>query len=461
MPDGAEVRAVLTQPKRLALLAYLATVSPGAFHRRDALLALFWPDFTERQARLSLRQALHHLRHALGASVIANRGGSELGLSPDALWCDTVAFRRALRDGELTRALDLYRGDLLEAFSVHGISLELERWLEEERLKLRTLAFGAASTMAERAANEGDLVVGIQWARRALALSPGDESALRRLVALLERCGDRAGALRTGELFARRLREELDADPSPETDALLAGIRARMAARQSILVQVLTSGDLGAVAESLAPSSGVTLTSPLTTPADPRRSGRAADQPRVKNRSGRRIATAVGSMALVVAVAAAVHDHTLHRAAPTIAVGWIEQWGGEDEQAMARVIPSLLETELALVPCRRIVSGATLRAATAGEVGSRSAALDSVTGAARRAGATELLEGSLYHTSVRTLRLDLRRVSLETGMVLGAYSVQGDTPFELSNRAVAKIASDVAPPAPARKHQACSARRRE
>jgi DNA-binding SARP family transcriptional activator len=428
--DGSEVRAVITQPKRFALLAYLATAAPGGFHRRDALLALFWPDCAERPARLSLRQALHHLRHALGASVIANRGGSELGLSPDALWCDTVAFRRALRDGELTTALDLYRGDLLEAFSLHGISLELERWLEEERLTLRTLAFGAASTLAERAASDGELALGIEWARRALALSPGDESALRRLVALLDRYGDRAGALRTGELFTRRLREELDADPSPETAAFLTSIRSRMAARQGILAQLLTSDGFGASGESLALSSGAMLASPLTTPADPRRSGGAADRGRARSRSGSWIAAGVGSIAFIVAIAAAaVHDRALRRAAPTIAVGWIEQWGGEDEQVMARVIPSLLETDLALVPCRRTVSGATLRAETAAEARSQSAVRDAMTGAARRAGATELLEGALYHTSVQTLRLDLRRVSLETGMVLGAYTVQGDTPF--------------------------------
>jgi len=59
-----------------------------------------------------------------------------------------------------------------------------------------------------------------------------------------------------------------------------------------------------------------------------------------------------------------------------------------------------------------------------------------------------LLEGSLYHTNMQTLRLDLRRVSLETGVVLGVYSVQGGTPFELSNRAVALIASDVTSPSP-------------
>ena len=459
MSDGTEVRAVLTQPKRLALLAYLAVASPGGFHRRDALLALFWPDFTERQARLSLRQALHHLRHALGTSVIANRGSCELGLAPGALWCDAVAFRHALRGGEMTAALELYRGDLLEAFSMHGISIELERWLEEERLALRALAFGAASSLAERSANDGELALGIQWARRALALSAGDEPALRRLVVMLDRYGDRASALRTAELFARRLREELDAEPSPETAALLTEIRGRGATLPSVAPPVLNSDDPCTRQERFESPRNTPAPQLATTSARPAESwlsGAPGNQPRVRGGLHRRAAAAVGLTILVVAVAvASVRDRAACNAPPMIAVGWIEQWGGEDEQVMARLIPSLIETDLAHVPGRRMVSSARFHEA-AGRIGSQPATYSAVTGAARLAGAAELLEGALYHTSEKTLRLDLRRVSLETGVVLRAYEVQGGTPFELANRAAALITSDLELLAPRRTSSSCS-----
>jgi DNA-binding SARP family transcriptional activator len=46
-PDGLELRSVLQQPKRLGLLAYLAIASPHRFHRRDSLLALFWPELDQ------------------------------------------------------------------------------------------------------------------------------------------------------------------------------------------------------------------------------------------------------------------------------------------------------------------------------------------------------------------------------------------------------------------------------
>jgi hypothetical protein len=138
-----------------------------------------------------------------------------------------------------------------------------------------------------------------------------------------------------------------------------------------------------------------------------------------------------------------------------IAVGWIEQWGGEDEQVMARLLPSLIETDLAHVPGQRTVSSARLHE-VAGRIGSQPATHSTVTDAARLAGATQLLEGALYHTSLETLRLDLRRVSLETGVVLRAYKVQGGTPFELAHRAAALIASDLEPLVPERTSSSCS-----
>lgn len=41
--DGTVAASVLAQSKRLALLSYLALARPRGLHRRDKLLALFWP----------------------------------------------------------------------------------------------------------------------------------------------------------------------------------------------------------------------------------------------------------------------------------------------------------------------------------------------------------------------------------------------------------------------------------
>ena len=118
--DGRDVRALLGQPRRLALLAYLAAASPPGFHRRDNLLALFWPELDQEHARAALRQALHVVRDALGADAVTSRGDEEIGLDFAEVSCDVPGFERAHGNGQLEEALDLYRGALLEGFFIFG-----------------------------------------------------------------------------------------------------------------------------------------------------------------------------------------------------------------------------------------------------------------------------------------------------------------------------------------------------
>src|SRR6266581_2059423 len=128
---GRELTSVLAQPKRVALLAYLAAATPRRLHRRDSLVALFWPELDQEHARAALRQALHGLRHALGDDVLVSR-------------CDVVEFERAAEAGRLADALDLYRGDLLEGFFIRGAPA-FEQWVEDERVRLKVVALRGAS----------------------------------------------------------------------------------------------------------------------------------------------------------------------------------------------------------------------------------------------------------------------------------------------------------------------------
>ena len=42
--ETGDIAQLLSQPKRLALLVYLLVAKGGGFHRRDALVGLFWPE---------------------------------------------------------------------------------------------------------------------------------------------------------------------------------------------------------------------------------------------------------------------------------------------------------------------------------------------------------------------------------------------------------------------------------
>src|SRR5712691_1580084 len=234
--DGRDVRSLLGQPRRLALLAYLAAATPQGFHRRDTLLALFWPELDQEHARAALRQALHVVRDALDAGAVTSRGDEEIGLDCDQVSCDVVAFERAVDREQFREALDLYRGDLLEGFFISGAP-EFERWLETGRARLREAAARAARNLSERAEARDNLTTAVQLARRAAQLVPSDEAALRRLIAVLDRHGDRAGALQAYEEFAAGVAADYDVEPAAETRALIAAVRARQrAAPVSVLL---------------------------------------------------------------------------------------------------------------------------------------------------------------------------------------------------------------------------------
>jgi DNA-binding SARP family transcriptional activator len=228
--DGADYGRVISQPKRLGVLAYLALARPRGLHRRDTLLPLFWPELDQPHARAALRQTLYLLRRALGPGVIVGCGDQEVGLDPARLWCDAVAFENAAGRGRPEAALALYRGDLLAGYHVTQASHAFEEWVEAERTRLRRHAAEAARAAARAAESRGDHRRAAEWVLRELEHSPLDESALRYRLVLLDRTGDRASACAEYEAFAQRLRAQLDVEPSPETEAIVADIRARNAA---------------------------------------------------------------------------------------------------------------------------------------------------------------------------------------------------------------------------------------
>lgn len=223
--DDTEISAVLAQPKRFALLTYLAAARPQGVQRRDRVLALFWPELNEARARDALNQALRFLRQALGADVLVRRSAEEVGVNPELLWCDVPAFRAAAEAERWDDAMSLYRGGFLQGFFVSGAE-GFERWMEEERSALRRLAARGARELARRHEGDGALTQAITWGRRVLEITPNDERALRSLLGFHVRAGDHAGALHLYDSFARRLQEEWGTEPAPETRRIIEEVRS-------------------------------------------------------------------------------------------------------------------------------------------------------------------------------------------------------------------------------------------
>jgi DNA-binding SARP family transcriptional activator/tetratricopeptide (TPR) repeat protein len=224
-PDGGSLGPLLAQPKRAALLAYLALARPHGPVRRDILLATFWPEMPDERARAALRNALSFIRKA-APGVLAARADDAVAVAEGVLECDVRRMEAALAAGDVAGALVHYGGDLLAGVHVDDAPA-WEHWRDAERLRLRHVALAAARGAAEAARGRGDADGAVTLARRACEIDPDDEPSVRRLMEMLGESGDPAGALREHERFAARLMREMELEPAPETEALRRALRVR------------------------------------------------------------------------------------------------------------------------------------------------------------------------------------------------------------------------------------------
>jgi predicted ATPase/DNA-binding SARP family transcriptional activator len=243
--DGKPVE--LDTRKTVALVAYLAMTgeSPGGeTHTREALATLLWPEVESQRARANLRRSLSVLRKGIGGEcLVADR--EIIGTHPEAgIWLDVAHFRRLLSSPQthghpeaescpdclkaLTEAVELYRGDFLEGFSLRD-SANFDDWQffqteglhQEMALALERLVHGYSAQGAyERA---------IPYGRRWVAIDPLHEPAHRQLMRLYAQAGQRAAALRQYMECARILEAELGLPPAEETTSLYEQIRTSSA----------------------------------------------------------------------------------------------------------------------------------------------------------------------------------------------------------------------------------------
>jgi len=173
-----------------------------------------------------LRKTVHAVRSVLGADAIVSFGDEEFVIGPSAPWCDAVELTTQIEAGRFGRALELYRGDLMPGFHLPECG-EFDRWLEETRAAMLERVVAVAWALARDCEDHEHLTDAGYWARVAARRAWTDERVLRRALTMLDRIGDRAGAISLFDGFARRLRSELATEPSAETAALVARLRSR------------------------------------------------------------------------------------------------------------------------------------------------------------------------------------------------------------------------------------------
>jgi len=393
---GAETIAGAMQPRRLALLAHLAVVDGGRSHRRDIITAMFWPESDAERSRHALRQTIYALRQAGGGGLIVGRGQEEIGLGPDALTCDAVDFTALLESGHLEPALALYQGDFLAGLHASGAADEFEDWLTGSRNRFRARAVTAATTLARRAEEAGELDAAAHWLRFAIGADPLKEVSHRGLIRVLLSAGDSRGARDAFQVLESRLKRDLDSEPSAETRALL----------DEPALQPLPASSIAAARQPVSPPGNSPESATIAAPAD--------RPPAARRRLSfdRRI---LASLALIVATAAVLVPRWWRKpeGPPLIAVAGFE-WSGTADSGTGAIMADLLSTGLARLSGVQVLSGPrvleleehlgqfppsvrALRAASAG-------------------GATLLVRGQLSGTE-GARRVDLQVIDLSTGRI--------------------------------------------
>jgi DNA-binding SARP family transcriptional activator len=211
LPLGRKTRGLL------AILA-MAAFRPVA---RSRLAELLWSRRLEEQARASLRQEIHRLLDALapaGTDVVTVTR-DHLALKADLVWVDVEEVLKATTSNPTSLAL-LDR-ELLEEFD--GIDPAFDVWLATERERLRD----RARTIGEAVLREQvDPEAVIPIAQQLLSIDRAHEGAWRALMRAHAARGERGMAVQSYERCRAVLADLLDATPSPETQRLLADIRA-------------------------------------------------------------------------------------------------------------------------------------------------------------------------------------------------------------------------------------------
>jgi DNA-binding SARP family transcriptional activator len=215
-----------------ALLAYLL-LQRHRTHPRELLAGVFWGDQSQKQARRCLNTALWRLRQVLEPEGIP-RGTYLLTTSTDEIsfncesnhWLDVAVFETRCRsilakpiqtmtadDADmLKRALQLYTGELLEAF--------YDDWALFEREQLRRLYLNSQAHLMHYCKYHGDFEESLACAQKILDQDPLREEIHREMMRLYLASGQRALAVQKYEACRQILAIELGISPMEETQML-------------------------------------------------------------------------------------------------------------------------------------------------------------------------------------------------------------------------------------------------
>jgi DNA-binding SARP family transcriptional activator/TolB-like protein len=431
-PDGGGAAGL--RPRPLALLAILATSGAKAMSR-DHVLGVLWPETEEDRARQSLSQAIYSLRRDLGLEVADSTAG--LRLDPNQITSDVAEFRAAVSAKRWGEAAGLYTGAFLDGFYLADAP-EFERWVEGERAFLATEGIRAIENAAKASDAAGHREEAAEHWHRLTRLDPTSSRIATAYMQALEALGDRAAALAHGRAHAELLRRELEVEPDQAFGQVMARLRQADGLALGGGKSGLGTGD-SALGSAKAP---VTALARDTAPTVPPNGARWTDAMR-----RRATVLALSVVAVLAGGAFALRWSIAKRpnVRPVLAVGRIRDLAAPDSAALGAVLSEMLATSLGRLNELQVIANSRMLELTPRDADTSRTAL---TDAARRAGATEIIEGELMPLAGGRLRLEVRRVEIARGLVRGGYRVSGSDRVALFDSVTTLIAGALRVDAP-------------
>ena len=203
--------------KTRAALAIVA-LSKGPVSRAR-LTDLLWGDRGEDQAKASLRQSLYELKELSTAGLLSTTREAVV-VGPKRFWTDVGELDATVDYSAFANACDGLQWPLLN--DLDDITPELDDWLRDERARVSAHIVRKGTEAAEAALVAGDASVAPRIVDALERVDPLDERAVQVGVRADLASGDRSGAHRRIERLEKRLQDEFDLKPGPETRALLA-----------------------------------------------------------------------------------------------------------------------------------------------------------------------------------------------------------------------------------------------
>jgi DNA-binding SARP family transcriptional activator len=199
---------------------------------RATLHEVLWPHSERAPSSSSLKVAMHALRQIL---QIRPDGGDDRGvrivhhafgyaLYADRLYVDVDDFeakmeagRAADKVGDVEAARKLY-SEAMKLYTGDFLAGDTTDWIIEYREWCRTIALRALDRLCTEALRRDEIGEFLHWCRRVIDIDPYREETYRLMIALHGSLGELGAARRWYEMCLRRLRNDLDIEPTVETE---------------------------------------------------------------------------------------------------------------------------------------------------------------------------------------------------------------------------------------------------